>query len=549
MRRLEYVCTACGRPFGRLESARRHVFNPNIHDGQGATITSLTEYALGIKQGRYLPPSYNVPRRTILGGGERSLLQQQPPSSSLSGNQRGQTTKGTETTFDMMHKYANLARDFRDFTEIMIEQVTKAAEISRRNPLPEFLIGYACDRCFMTVLWRISFVDPTMTLHQCDPARARKFESVKNRDETFKKARKSFAGRIKLLVDMWTKNSGKYLIAHAISPEFAQQAPSCLNRLKVTLQAAGSDHYLNRAVTSAKKDGSWIAINDNETLDFLEKTLASVAIFEVKIDSNNNNDNDNSKNEQHPASAHEHFLVRIVPPQYVEAKRLNDQIATIMSKFLKEINSDILKEREETNSDFTGDDDDVKLNLETQLGQPSANSQDRAAAGATIRSGNEQPMPETMMHEDEGTYTFVKHNAKRPRGFDVHWLLRLKGNPLNMQAETFYWRFLEEPTTTTANQNVTAFAGHEKEKVLKARLLCKRPSRLDPLVEFTDTKWMDECCTSSIYQVLDRGTFRLESSEDGKKVFNFKGIKLAGRCEFAISDKKRNLWQFAAVLS
>jgi hypothetical protein len=549
MRRLEYVCTACGRPFGRLESARRHVFNPNIHDGQGATITSLTEYALGIKQGRYLPPSYNVPR-ILLGGGKRSLLQQ-PPSSS-SGNQRGQTTKGTETTFDRMHKYANFARDLKDFNEIMKEQATKAAEISWLNPLPEFQIGYACDRCFMTGLTPISFVDPTTTLHQCDPARARKFESVKNREETFKKARKSFAGRIKLQVDTWTKNSGKYLIAFAISPEFAQQAPSCLKRFKVTLQAGSNDYYLNRAVTSAKKDGSWIAINDNETLDFLEKTYASVAIFEVKIDGNNN-DNDNSKNEEEdPASTHEHFLVRIVPPQYVEAKRLNDEIATLTNKFLKEINRDMLEEQEETtNSDFTGDDDDdVKLNLETQLGQPSPNSQDRAAAGATIRSGNEQPVPETMtMNEEEGTYTLVKHKANSPRGFDVHWLLRLKGNPQNMQAETFYWRFLEEPTTTTANQNVSAFAGHEKEKVLKARLLCKRPSRLDPLVEFTDTKWMDECCTSSIYQVLDRGTFRLESSEDGKKVFNFKGIKLAGRCEFAISDKKRNVWQFAAVAS
>jgi hypothetical protein len=431
----------------------------------------------------------------------------------------------------------------------MIEQAAKAAEISRLNPLPEFLIGYACDRCFMTVLWQISFLDPTTTLHQCDPARARKFESVKDRDdETFKKARRSFADRIKLQVDTWTKNSGKYLIAHAITPEFAQQAPSCLNRWKVTLQAAGSDHYLNRAIASAKKDSSWIAINDNETLDFVEKTYASVAIFEVKIDGNNNGHDDNSKNEEDPASTHEYFLVRIVPPQYVEAKRLNDQIATLTNKFLKEINRDMLEEREETNSDFTGDDDDVELNLETQLGQPSPNSQDRAAAGATIRSGNEQPMPEMMMNKEEGSYTLAKHKAKGPRGFDVHWLLRLKGNPQNMQAETFYWRFLEEPTTT-ANQNVTAFAGHEKENVLKARLLCKRLSRLDPLVEFTDTKWMDECCTSSIYQVSDRGTFCLESSEDGKKVFNFKGIKLAGRCEFAISDKKRNLWQFAAVAS
>jgi hypothetical protein len=548
MRRLEYVCTACGRPFGRLESARRHVFNPNIHNGQGATITSLTEYALGIKQGRYLPPSYNVPR--ILLGAGKGLLQQPPPPPS--GNQRGQTTKRTETMFDNMHKWANFARDYKDFNEIMKEQATKAAELSRRNPLPEFWIGYVCDRCFMTELTPISFLDPTTTLHQCDLARVRKFESVKNRDKTFKDVPKSFAGRIKLQVDTWTKNSGKYLIAHPIPPEFAQQAPPCLKRFRVTLQAGSDDYYLNRAVTSAKKDGSWTAINDNETLDFLEKTLASVAIFEVKIDGNNNNDDNNSKNEEDPAFPHEYFLVRIVPPQYVEAKRLNDEIATLTNKFLKEINRDMLEEREETtNSDFTGDDDDdVKLNLETQLGQPSPNSQDRAAAGATIRSGSEQPMPETMMNEEEGTYTLVKHKAKRPRGFDVHWLLRLKGNPQNMQAETFYWRFLEEPITTTANQNVTAFAGHEKEKVLKARLLCKRPSRLDPLVEFTDTKWMDECCTSSIYQVLDRGTFRLESSSaDEKKVFNFKGIKLAGRCEFAISDKKRNLWQFAAVAS
>jgi hypothetical protein len=291
----------------------------------------LTEYALGIKQGRYLPPSYNVPR--ILGGGKRSLQQQQPPPS---GNQRGQTTEGTETMFDMMHKYANFARDLKDFNEIMTEQATKAAEISRRNPLPEFLTGYACDRCYTTELRSISFLDPTLTLHQCDPARARKFESVKNRDDgTFIEVRKSFAGRIKLLVDMWTKNSGKYLIAHAISPDYPQQAPAWLKRFRVTLQD-GSDHYLSRAIASAKKDGSWIAINDNETLDFLEKTHASVAMFEVKIDSTNNDDNNNSKNKEDPASIHEYFLIRIVPPQYVEAKKQNDEIATIMKEFLKE---------------------------------------------------------------------------------------------------------------------------------------------------------------------------------------------------------------------
>jgi hypothetical protein len=242
--------------------------------------------------------------------------------------------------FDTMHKYANFARDLRDFNDIMTEQATKAAEMSRRNPLPEFLIGYACDRCYTTELTPIiSFVDPTTALHQCDPARARKLESVESREETFKDVRKSFAGRIKLqVVDTWTKNSGKYLIAQAITPEFAQQAPSCLNRYKVTLQA-GSNHYLNRAVKSAKKDGSWIAINDNETLDFVEKTLASVAMFKVKIDGNNNDDDDNnSKNEEEedPASTHEYFVIRIVPPQYVEAKKQNDEFATLMKEFFKQ---------------------------------------------------------------------------------------------------------------------------------------------------------------------------------------------------------------------
>jgi hypothetical protein len=151
--------------------------------------------------------------------------------------------------------------------------------------------------------------------------------------------RKSFAGRIKLRVDTWTKNSGKYFIAHAISPEFAQQASPCLKRFKVTLQAGSDNYYLNRAIASAKKDGSWIAISDNETLDFVEKTYASVAIFEVKIDGNNNDDDDNnnSKNEEEdPASTHEYFLIRIVPPQYVETKKQNDEIANLMKEFLKE---------------------------------------------------------------------------------------------------------------------------------------------------------------------------------------------------------------------
>jgi hypothetical protein len=54
-----HVCTTCGRPFSRSYSARRHLRDQ--HQGYGQ-ITSLTEYIFGLSQGRYLMPTYTLPK-------------------------------------------------------------------------------------------------------------------------------------------------------------------------------------------------------------------------------------------------------------------------------------------------------------------------------------------------------------------------------------------------------------------------------------------------------------------------------------------------------
>jgi hypothetical protein len=54
-----HVCTTCGRPFSRSYSARRHLRDQ--HQGYGQ-ITSLMECIFGLSQGRYLMPTYTLPK-------------------------------------------------------------------------------------------------------------------------------------------------------------------------------------------------------------------------------------------------------------------------------------------------------------------------------------------------------------------------------------------------------------------------------------------------------------------------------------------------------
>ena len=53
MKRLEYVCTNCGRPFGRKFVARRHL--RDVHKGHGE-LTSVMGYMLGVIDGKFQWP-------------------------------------------------------------------------------------------------------------------------------------------------------------------------------------------------------------------------------------------------------------------------------------------------------------------------------------------------------------------------------------------------------------------------------------------------------------------------------------------------------------
>lgn len=48
-----WTCTACGRPFGRSYSAKRHV--RKVHIGEG-DVVSYPAYVFGVLTGRYEPP-------------------------------------------------------------------------------------------------------------------------------------------------------------------------------------------------------------------------------------------------------------------------------------------------------------------------------------------------------------------------------------------------------------------------------------------------------------------------------------------------------------
>jgi hypothetical protein len=129
-RRFEYVCAQCGRSFGRHNDATKHLFNPRIHNGNG-TITSLTEYIIGVIQGRYQPPAYN--KAAIPGPGLSEQWQQrQPPTATAS--QRRQTKGQTMTFFDNLQRWANDIRNFNVVMEFWREQSLQPTNMSQLDP-------------------------------------------------------------------------------------------------------------------------------------------------------------------------------------------------------------------------------------------------------------------------------------------------------------------------------------------------------------------------------------------------------------------------------
>jgi len=293
--RLEYACITCGRPFGRGYSARRHL--GNVHDGQGE-IVSFMDYMLGVQTGHYPPPSYHARKINPRSTKDKDSASKDP----------------VENVQDMMDRLARFSRNVREVKSFFYEE----AAVRAANPPPEFVIGYACGKCLERG-WRfIQYLDPSAQLHQCDPEKVQKYQSLENRGEVTQKMCSDMHIAMKSHLDHWMIGE-KYLQAFLISQEAEQAMPKYLNRLKINQLDIVFGNYLGRAIVgSMNVDDGWATLMDHEVLDFLQKARATVAIVEVQYER---------------TGSRKYYLVRIAPPHVVGARKQKKEIQELMSQF------------------------------------------------------------------------------------------------------------------------------------------------------------------------------------------------------------------------
>jgi hypothetical protein len=130
-----HVCTNCGRPFTRSYSARRHLRDQ--HQGYGQ-ITSLTEYIFGLSQGRYLMPTYTLPK-----------AQRSAATRKWSSNYRG----GVPSSFDA---YIKTFTDFYSNDLITLGyNIIRMNQMSnpRANSLSNYYYGYPTPQWTTNSTW------------------------------------------------------------------------------------------------------------------------------------------------------------------------------------------------------------------------------------------------------------------------------------------------------------------------------------------------------------------------------------------------------------
>src|SRR5437867_5396889 len=148
MNRLEYVCTTCGRPFGRNFCAKRHL--TNVHEGRG-TITGVMDYMLGVVNG-----SYAWPR-----------LPQNTEGSSNSGRRRN--GKQFKDMFDRMYKIYQIYQIRKD-NQASQNQVTPPLQ-NDPPPSHELLVGHVCIKCYTRLaFYLVNLHDnrPMPIFHKCE---------------------------------------------------------------------------------------------------------------------------------------------------------------------------------------------------------------------------------------------------------------------------------------------------------------------------------------------------------------------------------------------
>lgn len=299
MKRFEYVCTTCGRAFGRRFPAKRHLNNINIHNGQGA-ITSVMDYMLGVVKGSYPWPS--LPRNGNLAkDGESSKIYH------------------FYDYLDKIHKTAEFVRDFRE----MQGQLSPSKEATSL-PSIELLLGYICKKCCVGggfALTNFNENQPLNQIHQCNPKQMTSLLKTGMREHFLQKYADGFPGSFRSVVERWVKGE-KYLYALPLSTDYLPAISPKIQKINVKLSQLRKyaddnqrNHYLHRAIEEAGKN-SWTSIDDSELLDLVRNTHATGAVFTIISEGGS------------PTGT---YLIAIVPPHKIAEKKRNDELIGMMN--------------------------------------------------------------------------------------------------------------------------------------------------------------------------------------------------------------------------
>jgi hypothetical protein len=175
------------------------------------------------------------------------------------------------------------------------------------------------------------------------------------------------------------------------------------------------------------------------------------------------------------------------------------------------------------------------------------------AVATSTRSVSQKPGSKfTTRKQEKCFFALYRHEAdEKGSGIGVHWVLYLDYDNMNRDSEIEGWCFLQDPTRSLTNASHTSPIHHGTEDnlpPLQARLL-KNFRYRQSLFVFMNSDDLTECCRTQSQTLLDKGTFRSESSfKDGKRVVDIKGIRYSARCEITLlSGKGPNLWQVVVV--
>jgi hypothetical protein len=312
MRFPNWVCSDCGRPFGRRWNGQRHI--QLCHYGFGSLV-SFIDYLSGRQSGFYpssSPPSYGRRSTSFLDiytdEFNRALARESvnrffhPPQ------------PGMKYNFNNIGNQLGHNRHHPEDSEKIFG-----------------IRAHACEKCLTTEALKVYFVDNQNKnvarreeTHICNPQWVEEAQQLTNRDIYAKDAYGKLPGYLKTVIKGWTKNKA-YLIAIELPHSPPDNSIKIMQKVNppnsITLQysreqiielSPSPPNYQNDWTTRAIKN-KLTTLNDEEIEDFCQKVKdATFAFFKVKTEevsthfylmaiakNNNNNANDNNIQSTH----------------------------------------------------------------------------------------------------------------------------------------------------------------------------------------------------------------------------------------------------------